>query len=301
VGARLDHYQIEDQEQAGEDKSGNVLSPRVTLKYDVKKYLQARLSYSQGYRAPQIFDEDLHIETSGSRRVIHRNSPDLEQETSHSFMASLDFNKLVGTVNIGLLVEGFYTQLNDAFVNEFSAPDQNGEVIYTRINANDGANVQGINIELNVVPLTPFSLKTGFTLQKSRYEEVQEFDEKKFLRTPEQYGYLTLDWQTTKKLGISASGNYTGKMLVPYFGMNIPDPEAGELRESPTFFDMGAKVRYDIKLNGATLRLFAGIKNIFNAYQVDFDIGVDRDPGYIYGPMTPRTIYVGLKISNFLT
>lgn len=301
VGARLDHYQIDDQEQAGEDKSGNVFSPRVALKYDVKKYLQARLSYSQGYRAPQIFDEDLHIETSGSRRVIHRNSPDLEQETSHSFMASLDFNKLVGTINIGLLVEGFYTQLNDAFVNEFSAPDQNGEVIYTRINADGGASVQGINIELNVVPLTPFSLKTGYTLQSSKYEEAQEFDEKKFFRTPEQYGYLTLDWQTTKKLGISASGNYTGKMLVPYFGMNIPDPEAGELRESPVFFDMGAKVRYDIKLNGATLRLFAGIKNIFNAYQDDFDIGIDRDPGYIYGPMTPRTIYVGLKISNFLT
>jgi hypothetical protein len=74
------------------------LSPRVTIKYDVKEFLQARISYSQGYRALQIFDEDLHIETSGSRRVIHVNSPDLKQETSSRIMLSLDFNKKIGNI-----------------------------------------------------------------------------------------------------------------------------------------------------------------------------------------------------------
>lgn len=300
VGARFDNYSVKDKENSGSDKSGNVLSPRVTVKYDVKKYLQARLSYSQGYRAPQIFDEDLHIETSGSRRVIHKNSPDLKQETSHSFMGSLDFNKLIGTVNVGLLVEGFYTQLDNSFVNEFSAPDANGTVIYTRINAEKGAKVQGVNIELNVVPLKDLSLVAGFTIQQSKYEEVQEFDEKRFFRTPNDYGYFTFDWAPTKKWGFSATGNYTGKMLIPYFGLQIADPEAGELRESENFFDLGLKVRHNIKLNGATLQLFAGVKNIFNSYQSDFDYGIDRDPGYVYGPMNPRTIYFGLKVGNFL-
>ena len=70
------------------DKSGNVLSPRLTLKYDLIPAMQLRASYSQGYRAPQIFDEDLHIETSGSRKVLHVNDPGLKQETSHSFMGS---------------------------------------------------------------------------------------------------------------------------------------------------------------------------------------------------------------------
>ncbi len=39
---------------------------------------------------------------------------------------------------------------------------------------------------------------------------------------------------------------------------------------------------------------------INNYYQRDFDTGIDRDPGYIYGPMRPRTIYFGLKIGNLL-
>ncbi|NOZ33684.1 MAG: TonB-dependent receptor [Chlorobi bacterium] len=299
VGARFDNYRVEDKEQSGSDKSGNVLSPRLTFKYDIKEYLQARISYSQGYRAPQIFDEDLHIETSGSRKVIHENSPDLKQETSHSYMASLDFNNKLGKVYFGLLVEMFYTQLNNPFANEYSEPDENGTVIYTRINAEEGAKVKGVNIELNVVPSDKFSLKSGFTIQKNKYEQTQEFNEKRFFRTPEDYGYLTLDWQLSKKLGISSTGNYTGKMLIPYFGLQISDPDKGKLIESKSFYDLGIKIRYNIKLNGTVLQLFTGIKNIFNSYQSDFDSGVDRDPGYIYGPMNPRTVYFGLKIGNF--
>lgn len=137
-------------------------------------------------------------------------------------------------------------------------------------------------------------------MQSSKYEEVQEFDEKNFFRTPNNYGYMTIDCQPTKKIGVSATGNYTGKMLVPYFGLQISNPEEGELRESESFFDIGTKVRYDFQLNGTTLQLYTGIKNIFNSYQSDFDSGIDRDPGYIYGPMSPRTVYIGFKFGNFL-
>ncbi|NPA36726.1 MAG: TonB-dependent receptor [Chlorobi bacterium] len=300
VGARFDHYQVHDKENPDSDNSGNVLSPRVTLKYDIKQWLQARVSYSQGYRAPQIFDEDLHIETSGSRKVIHKNSPDLKQETSNSFMASLDFNKQLGKVYFGLLMEGFYTKLKDPFVMEYSKPDEEGTVIYTRINAEDGARVTGLNIEMNVVPSNKLSFTAGYTIQSSEYEAPQEFDETKFFRTPNNYGYLTFDWKPLKNFGISSTGNYTGKMLVPYFGPTIPGPSEGELRTSQNFFDMGLKIRYNIKINGATLQLFGGVKNMFNSYQNDFDTGINRDPGYIYGPGEPRSVYIGLKIGNLV-
>ncbi|MCK5539161.1 MAG: outer membrane beta-barrel protein, partial [Bacteroidales bacterium] len=220
------------------------------------------------------------------------------QEISHSYMASVDFNKKIGAIYIGLLIEGFYTQLNNSFANKYSEPDENGTIIYTRVNADKGAKVQGVNIELNVVPTKSLSFKTGFTIQSSKYEESQEFDEKRFLRTPRDYGYLTLDWQVSKNLGFSSTGNYTGKMLIPYFGLQLPNN--GELKETEEFLDLGLKLRYNIKINGATLQLFTGVKNIFNSYQNDFDSGIDRDPGYIYGPASPRTIYFGLKIGNFL-
>lgn len=299
LGARFDSYEVVDNE-ADTRKSGNVLSPRVTVLYDVMEYLQARVSYSQGYRAPQIFDEDLHILTSKARKVIHQNDPDLQQETSHSFMASLDFNKKIGTVSLGFLAEGFYTRLEDAFANEPSEPDANGTVTYTRVNAEKGASVMGINTELNVVPMTELAFKAGFTYQISRYEEVQVFDSKDFMRTPTDYGFITIDWEPNKRFGASITGNYTGKMYLEYYGNTLANPENGELRESDPFFDMGIKGRFNTKINGATLQLYAGVKNLFNSYQNDFDSGDTRDPGYVYGPQLPRTIYIGVKIGNLL-
>lgn len=300
AGLRFDNYNVSDKEHEGSKKSGNVISPRLTFKYDIQEALQARVSYSQGYRAPQIFDEDLHIETSGSRRVIHRNHPDLKQENSQSYMASLDFNKNVNGVFVGILAEGFLTRLSNPFANEFSDADEHGTVVYTRVNAEQGASVKGINMELNIVPLSNLSLKAGYTVQSSKYDESQEFDERRFLRTPDTYSYFTIDWQPLKSFAISSTGNFTGKMLVPYFGLQIADPDNGELRETDNFFDLGLKLQYSVKLNGATMQIFTGMKNIFNSYQHDFDNGINRDPGYIYGPINPRTVYFGIKIGNFL-
>lgn len=300
AGLRYDNYAILDKQHAQATVKNDVLSPRFTIKYDVSPYFQIRSSYSQGYRAPQIFDEDLHIETSGSRKIIHQNSPDLKQETSNSVMLSFDFNKKIKNTYMGILVEGFYTQLNNPFANKYSEPDSNGIVVYTRVNAEKGAIVKGVNLEANLKPSENITIQTGFTIQNSIYQEAQEFNEKKFFRTPDNYGFLTFDWKLTHNFGFSVTGNYTGKMLIPYFGLQIANPDNGELWQSDSFTDFGAKIRYSIKLNGARMQFTGGIKNILNSYQNDFDIGIDRDPAYIYGPSLPRTIYFGIKIGNFI-
>lgn len=306
LGGRLDHYDIKDNSKKSEmenaDKSENVFIPKVNILYDIVPNLQFRVSYSQGYRAPQIFDEDLHIESSTAQRIIRKNSPDLKKETSHSYMSSLDYNTKIGSTQIGFLVEGFYTKLNDAFVNENSEPDSDKVVIYTRTNAKDGASVYGINTELNIVPSNNFRLMAGFTSQKSKYKKPQDisFSKREFMRTPNNYGFVTVDWDFMDKWRFSATGNYTGKMYVPYYGNTISDPVKGELRESSSFTDFGTKIEYTTKLNDADIQIWGGIKNIFNAYQDDFDKGVDRDPSYIYGPGNPRTISIGVKIGNLL-
>jgi outer membrane receptor for ferrienterochelin and colicins len=300
AGGRVDYYTVKDLTFSNEELSQFVFIPRLSLLYDFNGYTQARMSYSRGYRAPQIYDEDLHLEASGLRTVIHRNGNDLKQETSNSFMASVDFNKSLGNLNVGLLVEGFYTLLSNPFVYEFGESDENNEVVYTRINSEEGAVVQGINAELNVFPSGNFSFSSGFTLQSSRYKEAQEFNENRFFRTPDSYGYFTIDWDIEKNLSLSLTGNYTGKMLVPYFGLQLEDPAAGELRMGDSFLELGSKIRYNLSFNGTKMEIYAGVKNIFNSYQSDFEKGIDRDPGYIYGPSLPRTIYFGVRIGNVL-
>jgi outer membrane receptor for ferrienterochelin and colicins len=300
AGLRYDQYSISDHAGSSDLSSRGVFIPRVNLLADIHNHLQARISYAQGYRAPQIFDEDLHIETSGSRQVIHENAPGLKQETSHSLMASLDFHNTWGSVAIDVQAEGFYTLLKDPFTLEYSLPDSAGVVVYTRYNADQGAYVYGANFQLNLVPAKKIAISSGFTWQQSLYEAPQEFDENRFLRTPSTYGFLTIDWQLLRRASVSTSLNYTGPMLVPYFGPDQADPGQGELRTSGSFFDWGAKISYTIPINGASVQLYGGMKNMLNSYQDDFDTGIDRDPGYIYGPMFPRTIYFGVSFGNLL-
>lgn len=305
AGARIEHYSIDNKQAEGSDKSGNVFIPRASIMYDLTPYLQTRIGVSRGYRAPQIFDEDLHIETSGSRKVINKNAPDLERENSTSYTASFDFNKTIGTMNTGILVEGFYTTLHNPFRNEIGEPDEHGTVIYTRVNSKNGATVKGVNLELKLYPTQKLFFNLGFTAQSSKYKEGDEnFNEKNFFRTPDTYGFFTTDWTFSPKFGLSVTGNYTGKMLVPYFGSELPEGEirdAGELRKSNAFFDAGLKLHYNMPVGkGVTMQWYGGVKNIFNSYQKDFDKGIDRDPSYVYGPGLPRTIFVGIKIGNLL-
>lgn len=318
AGLRYEHYMIIDQRKATDEpfrvKSGNVLSPRVSMLYNILPNLKVRLSYAQGYRAPQIFDEDLHVESSGSRKVIHRNDPELEQETSHNLTTSIDYNFTRNRTSLEFLAEGFYTRLSNPYANEFSDPDDNGVVTYTRINSDGGATVSGINLETDLVYSRYLTAKAGATFQRSWYDEPQEFDERKFLRTPDSYGFLTIDLASERNLGATLTGTYTGPMLIPHFGIDPAqatneekmaissgDIIAGsKLETSRLFFDLGTKLHYTFKINGASMQIMGGVKNIFNAYQQDFDRGIYRDPGYTYGPIQPRTIYIGIRIGNRL-
>jgi outer membrane receptor for ferrienterochelin and colicins len=292
---------VTDKTQESSDVTGNVFSPRISILYNIAEHFQFRTSFARGFRAPQIFDEDLHIETSGSRKVIHVNDPSLKQESSNSFNASFDYSNHWNNWQFQFLAEGVYTSLIDPFANDYGTPDENGTVIYTRINAKDGAAVRGINLELNASPSAKMQLQSGFTIQKSTFEKPQEFNETQFFRSPNNYGYISLNYNPTYLLSVAVTGNYTGSMLVPYFGPKLANPEAGQLNKTNPFFDAGMKFSYQLKLTDAVkMEINTGVKNIFNSFQDDFDIGIDRDPGYIYGPTSPRIIYFGLKFGNLL-
>lgn len=85
-------------------------------------------------------------------------------------------------------------------------------------------------------------------------------------------------------------------MYVPHL-MSEVDGTADLLVKSPDFFELGAKVAYDIDFSGMCLQFNVGVQNIFNSYQKDFDKGATRDSGYIYGPGAPRSYFAGVKLS----
>ena len=158
----------------------------------------------------------------------------------------------------------------------------------------------GVNLEGRAMFGLRTELQAGFTAQRSRYMEPEQWSdtapaESRMFRTPNLYGYLTLALKPLNGLAIDITGNYTGSMLVQHYAGWIEEDVA---EVTPDFWDMNLRVAYSLKLFSDTnLELFGGVKNIFNAYQSDFDQGAERDSGYVYGPLQPRSAFLGAKIS----
>lgn len=289
IGGRLDKHNLID---------NIIFSPRANLRFNPTEDINFRLSYSSGFRAPQAFDEDLHIENVGGSVAMIKLSDNLKEERSQSFSASADVYQRLGDFQVNFLVEGFFTKLNDVFALT-DAEEENGILTRVRYNA-PGARVMGLTLEGKLAYRNLFQFQAGLTLQQSHYDEAHEWNPeapkvKKMMRTPNTYGYFTATYTPIKPLSVTLSGTYTGSMLVPH--------EAGVIEKPVTvmtkkFADIGLKAAYDFKLyKSINLQVNAGVQNIFNSYQNDFDKGPDRDSGYIYGPSLPRSFFAGVKIS----
>lgn len=301
IGGRLDKHSVMERP---------VFSPRANLRYSPVEAVSLRLSYSSGYRAPQTYDEDLHVTAVSEKVSIIHNSPDLKPEYSHSVSGSADLYHNFGRLQTNLLVEGFYTNIIDAF-DLVTTDETPGYFVIERRNT-AGMSVAGANFELRLAIPRVFDIQAGFTLQKSRYKEPTDWvggdvdaskkpaAQRRVLRSPDLYGYFTANINITKQFVGSIFATYTGPMLVPHVVSDPTDPDGALYRNetSPNFFDMGAKLAYTFRLSqGVSLELNGGVKNILDHFQDDLDVGESKDAGYIYGPAMPRMYFLGLKLT----
>ncbi len=300
LGGRLDKHNL---------ISHLIFSPRVNLRYNPTPNANFRLTYAGGFRAPQAFDEDLHTKISDGDRVKIALAKDLKEERSHSFSASADLYKSFGTVQTNLLIEGFYTRLNNMFATRKLADDVviDGARVEERYNSN-GATVFGLNLEGKASLTSWAQLQAGFTWQNSRYRTAEEWDDdaadefkttKRLLRTPDTYGYFTLNVRPMIDFNVSLSGVYTGRMFVGHpKGGSERTKDFSIIEHTPSFLTLNLKLAYDFYLhNQVKLQASAGVQNLLDAYQKDLDKGPSRASDYVYGPTQPRSLFLGVKIS----
>ena len=302
AGVRLDSHNLID---------NPIFSPRVNMMWKPNDNIQTRLTWSTGFRAPQAYDEDLHVTAVGGEGVLIQLADGLKPERSNSFSGSLDWSITSGHFQINLLAEAFYTSLSHVFYLQNIGYDTQGNSIQERRNGS-GARVYGVNFDAKAAHGTNFYLQAGLTLQRSRYKELTTWSEdpsvdavRDMPRTPNVYGYFTMNVQPLKALDVSLSGVYTGRMHVPHFAPVDVVPgdyeytyiAKDEMVHTPDFLDLSAKVAYTFGLSGRIkLQLNAGVQNILDAFQKDLDRGTYRDSGYFYGPTQPRTLYIGCKV-----
>ncbi len=314
LGARYDISNVDGNYQIGginnmADVNVGVLSPRVTLMYSLNEYLRFRGGYARGFRAPQAFNEDLHISSVGGEPLFVILSEDLDKETSDAFTASLNYTRNIGLAQVNFLLEGFYTQLQNPFTQvSTGAVLPNGSII-EEVRNGEGATVSGVNFEAGYSPSSKLVLQLGGTIQQSSYDEPQVLFEPEgtpsdestvavdeFVRNPDLYGYFTTFYSFSEAFTIDLTGTYTGAMIVPRV---VSESGFLDLVDTDPFFDVNLKASYRFNISeDFRLELSSGVKNIFNSYQPEFDTGPERDSDFIYGPMAPRSVFISVKIGN---
>ena len=179
IGGRLDKHNLMD---------GLIVSPRANIRYNPTENINFRASYSYGFRAPQAFDEDLHIDNVGGTVSMIRLAEDLSVEKSQSVSVSADLYRNWGDWQGNFLIEGFFTDLDDVFaLRELGFED--GILIKERYNE-AGARVLGGNLEGKIAYRNIFQLQLGVTAQNSKYKEARSWSDdvaptRDMFRTPD--------------------------------------------------------------------------------------------------------------------
>ena len=277
-----------------------VVNPSVSILFKPVDGLQLRAGRATGFRAPQAFDTDMHIAFSGGGISLTQIDPGLVSEKSESYTLSADYNKMSRKYIYGFTVGGFSTRINNTFVLvESTDPVVNDQTILIRTNGST-SRVEGVTVEARANWNYLIEGDLGFTYQRSYYDEPVSWSSeiagtREMLRTPQSYGYFNLTWSGIRKTRLSVSGVYTGPMKVPHFG-GAPGVPSDRVITSKAFYEMNLKAEYSLTWSKAAsvILISAGVQNIFNEFQKDFDRGPDRDSNYMYGPGRPPTLFAGI-------
>ncbi|MBN2369565.1 MAG: TonB-dependent receptor [Vicinamibacteria bacterium] len=271
-----------------------VLSPRVALRIGPRPDWGLRASIARGFRAPQVFDEDLHITQVGGEGQVIRNAFGLKQESSTNLVFSSEWTPSFRGGSALFEVSLFHTRIADLFnVQAAEDPDRPGAE-FERVNAGS-ARVHGFEANVGVILGSHARLEMGYVEQRSRFDDPEpDFGSRDFFRTPDRYGVASLVLKQPRLAELFIGARYTGAMRIPHYAGYVQEDR---LEKSSTFCVLDVNLRRTFFVGAGRLTVGIGVRNLTDSYQSDLDQGPDRDAGYVYGPRYPRSFFGTAKVS----
>jgi len=271
-----------------------ITSPRVALMFSPRENLDFRGSIARGFRAPQVFDEDLHLSSVAGEARLMRLSPDLRPETSTNIMAGVEWKPTLGPGQALVEFNAFSTTLGDLFhVIEDDDP-ATGEFEFVRSNFGTAA-VYGFELNLGWGIEDRLIFQGGLVEQRARFDSPEpDFGSRDFFRTPRRYGNFTTTLKHPRAGDLFVGLRYTGSMNAPHYAGFVAEDR---LETTPSFVTVD--VTFARPIAAAADRqvvLTIAARNVTNSYQRDLDQGPLRDAAYLYGPRFPRSVSLGMRV-----
>jgi outer membrane receptor for ferrienterochelin and colicins len=272
-----------------------VFSPRIAARYTASDTVTIRSNISSGFLAPRVFDEDIHIENIGGTPRDIVNADDLEEERSYTLALGLDYTPDYFQGKLKTSVQSYYTILENSFdLDESTLRIENGREKIDRINS-DGSTIFGIELDAAYRIDEYWTVNAGIAYSHARYNETDtDRGTDHYNKTPDWTGMAQLNYANAALFNAFITLKWTGEMYVDR--LDSVDPEANPVEKSPQFFVVALGISKKFTFEHYDLTLRTGVNNVLDEYQNDQETGYERDPGYVYGPRTPRTFVVGARI-----
>ena len=281
-----------------------VFSPRAAILWSPNSDLRVRGAISTGFRAPELFDEDLHISNVGGELQTTFNDTQLDEESSVTISVSPEWQ-----INDRwrLEVNAFHTWLDDTFVVEPN--DDPSTLNVTEFIRTNGESSRVYGAELNLGYFEDdWNLQFSWVQQRLEYENSQliigdptgadpadnPIFSSTYVRTPESLALLRFthngEWFDTY-----ITTKATGPMNIPRVSSDSARTNDNSMERSPWFFNVDIGISKKFEMSDSDLTVSVGVKNVFDEFQDDLETGVLRDSDYVYGPAFTRTFYAGLR------
>ncbi|WP_413061562.1 TonB-dependent receptor plug domain-containing protein [Sphingomonas carotinifaciens] len=283
LGARIDRSSVLDDV---------IASPRIGLWWSPSPPLVVRANWSTGYRAPEIFSEDVHVAVLGAAPVRVRNAGGLEAERADSLALGFDWRPGWGSGALTLDGQFYRTTIRNTFFLGEIREDAGG-LFQLRDNAG-GSTVTGAELNASVRVDARLRLTVGAAWIDARYDDAQLVFEgegrqlftQRYLKSPR--------WNAIGQAVWTLSPRLDGFLGVRYVGpMDVLNNRLGAIRRSPAFLvaDLSATRHLPVGRE-REIDVTLGLRNVTDARQRDLEKGATRDSDYVYGPRSPRTLFV---------
>lgn len=274
-----------------------VFSPRLALAWQASPALKLRAGVSTGFRAPEVFSEDLHVATLGAEPVRIRNGDGLVEERATTTMLGIDWRP--GGAAFSWDATLSLADLRHTFV--LGGIHEDGRGLYqVRTNAS-GSRVAGFESNVNWQPDDTLKLAAGAAWYRARYDEMQPvFDDaeqggavlatRDYLKTPRWSAQAQLTWSPSPRLDAYAGLKYTGSM-------RVLNNNTASINETGDFWVLDAGGTWHLGGAARHWDLALGVRNLLDQRQQDLEAGAGRDSDYVYGPRFARSVYANARFS----